>query len=221
HFRIANDKFIHFMPGAVIRQRDRGEADHRLDAVLTLDEFRKLFICHVLNHNASHYLSDYQKDSFMIADAVERYPLDLWNWGIRNCSGHLRTLPREIVRLNLLPRKQAAITPQGIRFEPELYYTCELALREGWFARTGRRGASKIEVAYDPRSVDLIYLCLEGGRRLEVCHLTAASAKAFCGRDWHEVIDYSALEAQAKDAARTRFIRSEAAGACAAKTDRH
>jgi hypothetical protein len=69
------------------------------------------------------YLSDYQKDSFMIADAVERYPLDLWNWGIRNCSGHLRTLPREIVRLNLLPRKQATITPQGIRFEPELYYT--------------------------------------------------------------------------------------------------
>jgi putative transposase len=210
HFRIANDKFIHFMPGAVIRQRDRGEADHRLDAVLTLDEFRKLFVCHVLNYNAHHYLSDYQKDSFMIADAVERYPLDLWNWGIRNCSGHLRTLPREIVRLNLLPRKQASITPQGIRFEPELYYTCELALREGWFARAGKRSASKIEVAYDPRSVDLIYLCLEGGRRLEVCHLTAASAKAFCGRDWHEVIDYSALEAQAKDAARTRFIRSEA-----------
>jgi putative transposase len=210
HFRIANDKFIHFMPGAVSRQRDRGEADHRLDAVLTLDEFRKLFICHVLNYNAHHYLSDYQKDSFMIADAVERYPLDLWNWGIGNCSGHLRTLPREIVRLNLLPRKQAAITPQGIRFERELYYTCELALREGWFTRAGRRGASKIEVAYDPRSVDLIYLCLEGGRRLEICHLTTASAKAFWGRDWHEVIDYSALEAQAKDAARTRFIRSEA-----------
>jgi putative transposase len=210
HFRIANDKFIHFMPGAVSRQRDRGEADHRLDAVLTLDEFRKLFICHVLNYNAHHYLSDYQKDSFMIADAVERYPLDLWNWGIGNCSGHLRTLPREIVRLNLLPRKQAAITPQGIRFERELYYTCELALREGWFTRAGRRGASKIEVAYDPRSVDLIYLCLESGRRLEICHLTTASAKAFWGRDWHEVIDYSALEAQAKDAARTRFIRSEA-----------
>ncbi len=210
HFRIVNDKFIHFMPGAVTRPRVRGEADYRLDAVLTLDEFRKLLVCHVLNYNAHHYLSDYRKDKFMIGDAVERYPLDLWNWGIRNCSGHLRTLPREIVRLNLLPHKQAAITPHGIRFEHELYYTCELALREGWFARAGRRGVSKIEVAYDPRSVDLVYLCLEGGRRLEPCHLTAASAKAFCGRDWHEVIDYSAREAQAKDAARTRFIRSEA-----------
>ena len=210
HFRVVNDKFIHFMPGAVAHSRVRGEADYRLDAVLTLEEFRKLLICHVLNYNAHHYLSDYPKDKFMIADAVERYPLDLWSWGIRNCSGHLRTLPREIVRLNLLPRKQAAITPQGIRFEPELYYTSELALREGWFARAGRRGTSKIEVAYDPRSVDRIYLCLEGGRRLEVCHLTAVSAKAFCGRDWHEVIDYSALETQAKDAARTRFIRSEA-----------
>lgn len=210
HFRIANDRFIHFLPGTVTCPRARGEADHRLNAVLTLDEFRKLFIGHVLNYNAHHYLSHYRKDEFMIADAVERYPLDLWNWGIRNCSGHLRTLPREIVRLNLLPRKQAAITPHGIRFERELYYTCELALREGWFTRAGRRGTGKVEIAYDPRSVDLIYLCLDGGRRLEPCRLTTASAKAFCGRDWHETSDYSALEAQAKDAARTRFIRAEA-----------
>ncbi|MGH9851052.1 MAG: hypothetical protein ACREBD_14535, partial [Blastocatellia bacterium] len=58
-----------------------------LDAVLTLDEFRKLFICHVLNYNASHYLSDYQKDSFMIADAVERYPLDLRELGNQELFG--------------------------------------------------------------------------------------------------------------------------------------
>jgi len=210
HFRIANDKFIRFLPGAVTRPRARGEVDYRLDAVLTLDEFRQLLIHHVLNYNAHHYLSEYRKDEFMIADAVERYPLDLWHWGIRNCSGHLRTLPREVVRLNLLPRKQAAITPHGIRFERELYYTCELALREGWFTRAGRRGMMKVEVAYDPRSVDSIYLSLEGGRRLEPCHLTAASAKTFRGRDWHEVVDFTALEAQAKDAARTRLIRSEA-----------
>jgi putative transposase len=209
-FRIANEKFIHFMPGAVARPRQRGEADYRLDAVLTLDEFRKLLICYVLDHNGHHYLSEYRKDEFMIADHVERYPLDLWDWGVRNCSGHLRTLPQEIVRLNLLPRKTVSVTGSGIHFEGALYYTCKLALREGWFAQARSRNTRKVEVSYDPRTLDRIYLRLDGGRRLEPCYLTPASCKTFSGRDWYEVVDYFAIESQARDAARTGIAQSKA-----------
>ncbi|MCI0365607.1 MAG: Mu transposase C-terminal domain-containing protein [Phycisphaerales bacterium] len=209
-FRIANEKFIHFMPGAVARPRQRGEADYRLDAVLTLDEFRKLLICYILDYNAHHYLSEYRKNEFMIADQVERYPLDLWEWGVRNCSGHLRTLPQEIVRLNLLPRKTVSVTGAGIDFEGGLYYTCELALREGWFARARSHHRQRVEVSYDPRTLDRIYLRLDGGRRLEPCHLTPASSKTFSGRDWHEIVDHFALESQVKDAARTEIAQSKA-----------
>jgi hypothetical protein len=53
-------------------------------------------------------------------------------------------------------------------------------------------------------------LRLDGGRRLEPCHLTPASCKTFSGRDWYEVVDYFALESQARDAARTGIAQSKA-----------
>ncbi len=129
---------------------------------------------------------------------------------MRNCSGGLRTLPQEIVRLNLLPRKTVSVTGSGIHFEGALYYTCELALREGWFAQARSRNKRKVEVSYDPRTLDRIYLRLDGGRRLEPCYLTPASCKTFSGRDWYEVVDYFALESQARDAARTGIAQSKA-----------
>lgn len=209
-FGIANEKTIHFMPGAVIKARERGERDYRLDAVLTLDEFRALMIKHILDHNANHYLSGYRKDEFMIADHVGRYPLDLWNWGVRNRSGHLNPKPRDVVRLSLLPRKQVSVTAHGIHFERDLYYTCDLAVREGWFERARDRGSWKVSVAYDPRSLSAIYLPLAGGRELETCHLTPA-AQAFKSRDWHEAMDYFSLETQAAELARSRQYQSRAA----------
>jgi hypothetical protein len=209
HFRIANDKVIHFTPGAVYRPRARGNTDYRLDAVLTLDEFRKLLICYARDYNMNHYMKWYRKDEFMIADHVERYPLALWEWGVRNRSGRLRTMPQEIVRLNLLPRKQASVTEFGIHFEGELYYQCDLALREGWFSRARMRGACDVEVSYDPRRLDTIYLRLDGGRCLEPCRLTPAS-ETFLGRDLHEAMDYFALEKRAEATALTRIRQSSA-----------
>lgn len=209
HFRILNDKVIHFTPGGAQGPRKRGEADHRLDAVLTLDEFRKLLICYARDYNMNHYMKWYRKDEFMIADHVERYPVALWGWGIKNRSGSLRKRSQDTVRLNLLPRKQASVTARGIRFEDNLYYSCDLALQEGWFTRARNLKSWKVEVSYDPRRLDNIYLRLEGGRRLEVCRLTAAS-KTFCGRDWHEAVDYFALEKQAAAASLTRVRQSSA-----------
>ncbi|MDQ3816227.1 MAG: Mu transposase C-terminal domain-containing protein [Acidobacteriota bacterium] len=208
HFGIANEKIVKFTPGYVPRPKRRGDPDYALKAILTLEEFRKLLIYYILDFNQNHYLESYRKDEFMIADHVERYPLDIWNWGIRNCSG-LRPFPRDIVRLNLLPRKQVSVTPQGIHFGGELNYTCDLALRDRWFERARIRGSWKVEVAYDLRSMDYVYLPLDSGTRLEVCHLTAAS-RHLLGRDWHEITDYFEREKQALEAARTRKHQSNA-----------
>jgi putative transposase len=209
HFGIANEKAIKFTPGYVPRPKQRGDPDYALKAIFTLEEFSKLLIRHIVDFNNNHYLKRYKKDEYMIADHVERYPLDICRWGISNRSGHLLTRPQEIVRLNLLPRKQVSITPQGIHFGGELYYTCDLALREGWFERARIRGNWKIEIAYETRSMDYIYLPLNGGTRLEVCHLTPA-ARHLIGRDWHEVTDYFEREKQSEEAARTRKYQSKA-----------
>jgi hypothetical protein len=210
HFRIANDRVIHFTPGAVSHPRIRGGADYRLDAALTLDEFRRLLIRYALDHNHNHYLAWYRKDEWLIADGVECYPLELWNWGVRNRAGHLRTLPRDLVRPHLLPRKSATVTYRGIHLVRDLYYTCDLAQREGWFVRARERGAWKVEISYDPRAIETVFLLLDGSRQLEPCRLLDAS-RTFRGRDWHEVMDHFARERQSAASARGRNQQTQAA----------
>lgn len=209
NFRTYNEKVVRFLPGYVPRQMTRGGPDYVLDATLTLNEFRKLIIFYVLDHNLNRYLKSYKKDVFMIADHVERFPLEIWNWGISNRSGYLRSVPQEIARLNLLPRKEVSVTPSGIYFEGELYYMCDLALREGWFEQARIRGNWKVEIAFDPRTVDYMYLPINGGTQMEICYLISAS-KHLSGRDLHEAKDYFALEKLAEESAISSTQQSEA-----------
>jgi hypothetical protein len=208
HFDLCNEKTIRWVPGAV-RKRERGDRDYRLDAALNLHEFRKIMILSVLDHNNDRRIEGYRKDEHMIADHVEPYPVDLWNWGIRNRSGHLRKMDADVVRLNLLPEVEASITERGIRCG-DLYYTCERALNEQWFVRAREAGAKKIRVARDPRNLDRIYLRLDGGKRVEICHLLEAD-KAFKGCDWYEALDEFELRRQRKESSRTRKHQSQAA----------
>jgi len=208
NFRLINDTTIHWIPGAVKRTRERGDKDYRLDAVLDLQQFRKLMVLCVLEHNKDHQMNWYRMDEFMIQDNVEPYPVDLWNWGIQNRSGHLRQMTPDIVRLNLLPTAEASVTARGIYYKG-LYYTCELALREQWFVKARMQGRWKVSIAYEPRSLDIIYLRLNESRHLEVCQLTEADQR-FKGRDWHEVMDYFEEQKQAQEIANTRQQQSKA-----------
>lgn len=207
-FGVSNERFIKFVPGAVHKKRVPGDRDERLDAVLTLNEFRELLIYRVLLHNMDEYLKDYKKDVFMIPDHVEPYPLELWNWGITR-NGHLLERPQEIIRLNLLPRKICSVTPRGIHFENQLYYTSDMAIREGWFSRARIRGNWKIEVVFDPRSTDYVYLRTDGGLGLEQCHLTESS-RTFRHQDLYDAQDFFALELQAMQASRSRTLQGRA-----------
>ncbi len=209
HFGIATEKFIKYSPGGVIKQRERGDKDYRLDAIYTLHEFESLVIAHILNYNEAHELKYYRKDKFQIADEVERFPNDLWDWGMENRTGHLQDYQREIVRLNLLPRKELSVTEHGIHFSYQLYYTCETAEREGWFERARIRGSWKIPIAYHPNSTGHIYLPVNDGMGVDICQLTPAS-KAFEESDFYSIENYYFEEAIASDDARDRVHRSDA-----------
>ncbi|MBD1842461.1 DDE-type integrase/transposase/recombinase [Cyanobacteria bacterium FACHB-63] len=209
NFRLSNEKFIHWAPGAVYKPRQRGDADYRLDAVLDLHQFRKLMILSILDHNKDHRMDWYRMDEFMIREHVDPYPIDLWNWGIRNRVGHLRTVTPEILRLNLLSGEKATVTHRGIRCFQGLLYSCDLALREQWFVRARERGSWKINIAYDPRKLDKVYLRLDGSRRLECCQLIDAD-KTFRGKDWYEAADYLEIRQQEKERAKSRKQQSKA-----------
>lgn len=207
-FGLANESFIHFTPGAVIKKRGRGEKDYRLDASLTLKEFSKLLITHILDYNANHYIKDYPKDQQIVADGVEPFPAQLWDWGISNRPGHLQIVEPRIAMLNFLPRKRISVTSQGLHFGRQLYYTSELV--NDWAVRARNRRSWKVEIAYDPRCLDTIYIPLDGGKRMDICYLTPASQQLFKNRDWYETEDYFALQTQEAEQASSRRQQSRA-----------
>lgn len=205
HFDLTNERVINWSPGAV-RKRERGDRDYRLDTRLDLYQFRRIILLSVLDYNKNHRMDKYHLDEQMIADKVDPYPLDLWHWGIRNRSGHLKTVPTERLRLNLLPEVEASITQSGILCEG-LYYTCDLALREQWYQGVGERGRRKIRVARDPRNLSQVYLRLDNGARMEVCYLKE-SDHAFLNRDWYEAADEFELRKQRSDLSRGRLLQA-------------
>ncbi|MCM3390301.1 Mu transposase C-terminal domain-containing protein [Ureibacillus chungkukjangi] len=171
HFRILNARGIKpFLPGVVDTEvKVRGERDYRLDATLTLEEFTSVIIRCVLYHNNHHYLKNYNEDEMMIEDEVPLIPKELWNWGIKNRSGKLRSYSEDIVKLHLLPTANARVTYKGIEFK-KMRFSSETALKENWFGEA-REKSWRIPICYDPRDMSHIYLPSEDGRSYEVATL--------------------------------------------------
>ncbi|STE48086.1 Tn7-like transposition protein TnsB [Escherichia coli] len=158
YFRTVQERFKPYASGVVedTTSRKRGGHDYRLDASLTLPEFTQIIIAGILYHNNFHTLSKYDRTSGMPGD-LPAIPVMLWNWGLANLTGRLRTAPEELVRINLLPHESATVSELGIRLFG-CFYTCQEAIREGWFHRGQGRRPTGVTVAYDPRSADHIYL---------------------------------------------------------------
>ena len=179
-----------FIPGYVdVDFTQRGGKDYRLDGKLNLDEFTKAIIYLILEHNNNHYLNDYQRDTEMIVDDVETIPRNLWQWGIANRSGRLRTFPEDIVKLNLMPSGRATITAKGIKFK-KLYYTCQRAKTEQWFERARSRTLGKsekyLDISYDPRQPEYIYIRSSDGKDYEKCLIIDVEAR-YIGKTWSEI----------------------------------
>lgn len=107
----------------------------------------------------------------MITDGVVPTPINLWNWGIENRKGRLRTVDRNILRLNVLPRGRATISRAGIKFK-NLLYGSRKAIEEQWFLKLKNRS---LNIVYDPRNVEKIYIPHDDGMDYEECILLEPS----------------------------------------------
>jgi putative transposase len=211
YFRTVNDRVIHGLPGGFDHERERGESDHRLDACLTLDEFRQILAWIVLEYNRTSLKSDYPLSEAMICDGVDPIPIELWNWGVGHMTGTLRTLPQNVIRLNLLPRGHASVTREGIRYG-HLRYTCPQAESERWFTRARTTGSWPVSISFDPRRVDIIYLNPQGTAESEPCTLIPKDER-FRDLNWHEVKLYFETKATREKAHLPKTLM------CAAFTD--
>ncbi|MGD7009338.1 Mu transposase C-terminal domain-containing protein [Metabacillus sp. 84] len=203
-FRTINGKIKRKAPGAIQKEyRERGDRDYRLDASLNLEEFTKIII-HLMLHHNQKIINQYPLEKEMIAEQLTASPIHLWNWGITNKKGSLQIVSNQtILRLNLLPKGKARITRAGIKFKG-LAYGSEKALNEQWYLKMKNQS---IEVVFDPRSMDRIYIPHAGGRSFDTCYLLDTSVQ-YKGDFLEEIEFYQQLLQETKTQETNKQIES-------------
>ena len=179
-----------FVPGYIdVDFRKRGGKDYRLDGKLTLKDFTKIVIKCVLHHNNKHYMNSYERQEMMITDNIQPIPIELWNWGIKKRSGRLRSFSEDVIKLNLLPKGRGTVTSRGIRFKG-MRYTCEKAIKQKWFenARSNTLDSTNkyLDVSYDLRQPNFIYISDADGRGFEKCFLVD-SEERYLNQSFEEI----------------------------------
>jgi hypothetical protein len=144
----------------------------------------------IIEHNRKP-METYELSPSEVTDELIPSPIDIWNHNIVSRAGLLPRYAEEHVRLALLPKGEATVSEAGIEFGGCLY-TCKEAIELGWFV-TARKRKFKLDVSYDGRLVDAIYVHAtdKHGRRGDVyaCTLTQRSEK-YSGLSFAEVKAY-------------------------------
>jgi len=186
-FKLLPAVFKTFVDGYIQTDyRERGASDYRLDATLDIDQITSIIIECVLYYNNSHEIKNYDKDIELAGADFAPVPIDLWEWGIANKSGALRQYPLKQVKFALMPTEEATITLNGIKLKSS-FYTCQRGVREGWFDKARQDGRTKVQVSFDPRDMDIIYLHrLDEPEGYVICHMTSRS-RAYAGQTCWEI----------------------------------
>ncbi len=209
HFRLLNEMYCSWVPGKVDDYPRRDQSDYPYDAKMTLLDFRKFIIDCVIEHNTTYRVPEDHLDRAMIAAGIDPYPCNLWEWGINNRLDALHEVTRDELRLALLPKDEASVTREGIRFH-NTRYTCELAERENWYGkvRSSELKSWKELIVYDPRALDHIYLRRENGKHLEVCKRIEKDEVKYRNCDWYDIDDLVELQAQRRRDAASRELQA-------------
>jgi putative transposase len=162
------------------------------DASLTLDEFTKIMLELVIAHNRRPKLELELSNAELMAEVIPA-PTELWNFDVQTRSGYLSRVREMDVKFGLLPTDKAIVTERGIHFK-NCYYTCEEAIQKGWFIQ-GRKKRFPLDVSYDPRMADAIYIH-DGSNRGNYIRadMTDGSRRRYSGLTFDEVHFYKHLE---------------------------
>lgn len=201
-FRTFNGKVKQKAPGAIQKEyRERGDQDYRLNATLNLKEFTSLIITMALYHNQK-VIDKYPVEKEMVADGLVPTPINLWNWGIQNRKGRLRKVDRNVLRLNVLPRGKATVSRAGIKFK-NLLYGSRQAIEEQWYLKLKNRS---LEIVYDPRHIEKIYIPHDNGMDFETCILLEPSQQ-YKGDFLEEIVFQQQLRNELEEMERTNQIQ--------------
>ena len=157
------------------KEKKKGGHDYRLEACLTLEEFRKIILSCVLLRNNFDILTKYDRSADMPTN-LPSIPLKLWQWGLQHRTGMLRQVDNKSLYVGLLPRTDASLSDKGLKVKGLLYQCLEMH-QQGWFIRnTTKSRPKKLRIGFDPYSVNTIYVFFDENK-LEYweAHLSDAS----------------------------------------------
>ncbi len=178
-------------PGAIIeRYEEMTTHKWRMQARMTLKEFEKMLILEELKkmHTVRPGL---RLPVEMTGAGVDTSPLSMWNWSVENRGGGLRAFDHDAVRLSLLTIDKGAVTSDGLLFKGLLYTADELEVTHAYErARASKRRT--LNIAYDPRLVDNVYIVVGDPERPTSYVICALNTKrvdqaALAGRTFREV----------------------------------
>ena len=160
-FDLVQSYYKPFLRGKGVIEPDlqqRGAHDYRLDACLTLEDFRKVLVRCIVHYNSKRKLASVSYSYDMINNQIKPFPNELWNYGKMLPGANLISVDSEMLRMNLLPRTTGTFTRKGLSANGFRYK------REG-FTERFLKGGSCV-VSYDPDNVSKAWLS-EGGRYVE------------------------------------------------------
>lgn len=136
-------------------------SDSREEAVLTLEQLNKILIRFILDYNKHHYIQSYPLTEDMVLNKVKPIPCELWRYGCDKGLNRTRQIDPKKLYLNILPRKNARIDKEGVKFLG-IDYTTKNAGVEKTLNNILAKGSKRVEVAYDPRNLQNIFLVIDG-----------------------------------------------------------
>ena len=156
-FDIVQNYYKPYLKGKGVIEPDyqqRGAHDYRLDACMTLEDFKKIMLRCIVHYNSKRKLASVSYSSDMLANQVKPYPNELWNYGKTMPGANLISVDSEKLRMTLLPRTTGTFSRKGLIVNGLRYK------RDDYTERFLKGGTCV--VSYDPDNVSTVWL-LENG----------------------------------------------------------
>lgn len=166
---------------------NRGERVPQKDAKYTIEDITRTYISIVINHN-NKVCKNHPHAGELIKEGIVPTPLNIYMWGLKKYSGALREYDIDFVKLNLMRRGVATVTEKGIK-DGERYYDCERAITENWYTKARIGKSWKVDICYDARRMNNIYIIGAMANELEICTLREGSS-FYKDSSYEEVLDF-------------------------------
>lgn len=187
-FNTSEVKMRTWIPGMTPKGgRRRGDKDPKEYAKLNIEDITYVYLTLAVHHN-NRVISDHPYAGKLMKEGIIPTPVNLYNWGMKKLSSGLADYDIDFIKLNLLRRGTATVDKRGIKFG-KYYYETDRALKENWHTKARIKGSWHVDICYDYRNMDTIYIINEGDTHYDICTIKDEFG-FYKGRTLDEIEDY-------------------------------